>query len=279
MNRESGHDARSAGRGTKPLLAVLGLVADVVAIIGVFTNPSPSIAFVVLSCIAIVAGLILVVRLFGRPLGMLALAAFVLVLAGSVTLAVAVTMRATATGGADAAGDDGDGVRSPTTSAVATTTPSTSPSTSPTSPVTSSTGRPTTTSRPVEYQQPVSYPLELSQGVAVDLDSRQATREGGADFEFVYPGGLNKRLHFGEGAQVASGTDVTLVSAADASPQNCASSTRPQERYVSGYFMKDGDVICFRTTEGAWAAVNVREWGATGGKAGVMDVTLWKPQS
>ncbi|SDI13775.1 hypothetical protein SAMN05192558_101472 [Actinokineospora alba] len=130
----------------------------------------------------------------------------------------------------------------------------------------------TTSPRPVVYGDPSNYRLDLSPGVAVDVDTRTATAEGGAGFEFYYKGDLNHDLFFGKSAKTFGRSKVVLVSLDQASPRGCEASTRVQTSgRVSGYMMKAGDAICVSTSDGAWAVLDVLAWG----DAGAVDVTLW----
>lgn len=137
----------------------------------------------------------------------------------------------------------------------------------------------TTTSRPAGpaagYGEPVTFQLELSGGVFVDLDARAVTFDGGSDFEFFYKGDVNKALYFGKDENLYGRSEVRLIPYNSAGPEACEKSNRPQKQTVSGYFMKDDDAICMSTSSGAWAVLDVLEWGGLGGRDGVMDVTLW----
>lgn len=122
------------------------------------------------------------------------------------------------------------------------------------------------------YGDPSSYRLDLSPGVAVDVDTRTATAEGGSGFEFYYKGDLNHDLFFGKSTKTFGRSKVVLVSLDQASPRECEASTRVQTSgRVSGYMMKAGDAICVSTSDGAWAVLDVLAWG----NAGAVDVTVW----
>ncbi|GAB3430193.1 hypothetical protein GCM10027436_02990 [Actinophytocola sediminis] len=137
---------------------------------------------------------------------------------------------------------------------------------------------PVTASDQPEYGDPRTYPLRLSAGVYVDLDTGTATLDGGSDAEFFYKGDINKEIFFGKDANLYGRSKVALISHQDMSTEACEQSTRPQSQRVSGYFMEDDDVICLSTSEDAWAVLEVLEWGGTGGRSAAFDVTLWPVQ-
>lgn len=157
-------------------------------------------------------------------------------------------------------------------------TPAAAPTSTPTPPGSSprpETTAPSTASDQPEYGEPSTYQLELSAGTYADLDTGTSTLEGGSGAEFFYKGDISKEIFFGKDANLYGRSKAALISHQDASPQACEQSTRPQAQRVSGYTMKDDDVICLSTSENAWAVLDVLEWGGTGGKSAVFDITLW----
>lgn len=130
--------------------------------------------------------------------------------------------------------------------------------------------------RPAETLQcsrAISSPGRLAE--IINVWGADGARFTGVDF---YKGDLNKSLFFGKDENIFGRSKVSLVPHDSARPEACERNTRPQNRTVSGYFMEDDDVICISTSNGAWAVLDVLEWGGTGGKSAVMDVTLWPPK-
>ncbi|MBB5960168.1 hypothetical protein FHS29_006791 [Saccharothrix tamanrassetensis] len=229
-------------------LWLIGIVADVAAVLAVLAGSTRNIV-VVVGAVALLLGTVQLITSRGGPVDKWVFLAVIGIVAGAVTITAVVSRSP-----ADTPPDAGSPTVGGTTRAAELSGPVVQPTAT------------TAPAAPVIGRESGPTPLQLTDDHAVDLDSREPDWD--ADREAV-PGKYDLRY---DGGYLWTSEEIAPVKP-DATPTTCA--TAGYDDDIPADDLDVGAAFCVKTTGGAVARIVIRDKGGDPGKL-TLDVVVWK---
>lgn len=261
-------EARLAGssgdKSVSQRLSLIGIVADIAAVLAVLTGPTLNLVLVV-GLVALVLGVVQLTTSLGKVVDRWVLLAVVGIAAGATTVAVVVSRSLM---DVPASAGDATAVAASTTESAIAPTPSTSvPATTTATSSSASAAEPTpstsTTSGGIRRESG-DEPVVLPTGQSIDLDSSQ-------------PDWGQSAFRPGNDLQY-SGNNLSTLGAAPASAQVTVNDCMALTAYRIWVFADEldtGTVFCAKTNEGAYARLTII---ARTDEQLTLDLVVWQKQ-